>query len=103
MTTPSPATIERAPRPTDIEDGTWAQHLTLMVSDKELLQRLGIDFAKGRLILRALDDQHQKTGFPQPSKLWGKRYWPAVKAWLDKTNGLNMERQGGFRDERRSA
>lgn len=78
MTAPNPATLER-------------EQDRLFVTDAELLRRLGIDPAKGRMILRALDDQHERTGFPQKSKLWGKRYWPALKAWLDRTNGLNIE------------
>jgi hypothetical protein len=31
-------------------------------------------------------------GFPKKSPLFGgRRYWPAVKTWLDRHNGLTMD------------
>lgn len=39
-----------------------------------------------RKILPGLESNY---GFPRKQPLFGdRRYWPAVKAWLDKRNGL---------------
>lgn len=35
----------------------------------------------------------ERQGLPRISPLTGARYWPAVKAWLDRYNGL--EARGG--------
>lgn len=79
MTATRPATIER-------------EKDKLFVNDAELMRKLGLDPKIARPIIKALDEQQSRTGFPQKQKLWGgRRYWPAVKAWLDKANGLNVE------------
>jgi hypothetical protein len=39
-------------------------------------------------------DRDLHSGFPKKQALWGgRRYWPAVKAYLDRTNGLNPQGQ----------
>jgi len=64
---------------------------TLFVTDKELIERLGIPKQDAWPVLKMLDE-NKKSGFPQKSKLWGgRRYWPAVKAYFDRTNGLTVE------------
>jgi hypothetical protein len=74
MTTPAPETIER-------EQGK------LYLSDAELIRRLGVPEKHMRKILPGLE----KYGFPRKQPLFGdRRYWPAVKAWLDKRNGITM-------------
>lgn len=61
----------------------------LYVTDAQLMRRLGLDPKIARPVLLMLDAQKSRTGFPQPSKLWGnRRYWPAVKAWLDRSEGV---------------
>jgi hypothetical protein len=61
---------------------------TLYVTDAELIRRMGVPEKIARAALRAYDMDRGK-GFPQKQKLWGdRRYWPAVKAFLDRTNGL---------------
>ena len=64
---------------------------TLYVTDAELIRRMGVPEKIARAALHALD-KDRGSGFPQKKKLWGdRRYWPAVKAYLDRTNGLRME------------
>ncbi len=63
---------------------------TLWVTDAELIRRLGCPEKPAREALRMLDSK--ASGFPKKQKLWGdRRYWPAVKAYLDRTNGLTLE------------
>jgi hypothetical protein len=58
----------------------------LFLLDSELIRRLGVPEKVLRPILPALES---KYGFPRKQALFGnRRYWPAVKAWLDKHNGL---------------
>ena len=75
MTAPSPEGRER------LKD-------TLFVTDAELYRRLGLPV---RIAKPLIEEGERKYGFPTKSKLWGdRRYWPAVKEWLDRTNGLNL-------------
>lgn len=77
MTTPSPETLER-------------EKEKLLVTDTELIRRLG---APPKLATAALDalDKDPRSGFPQRQKLWGnRRYWPAVLAFFDRVNGLTI-------------
>lgn len=72
MTVPhSPDTIERE------KDKHW-------LTDAEIIRRLGVPEKIARDALMVLDsDKH--SGFPPKKKLWGdRRYWPAVKAWMDR-------------------
>mgnify|MGYP001570919320 CR=1 FL=1 len=63
---------------------------TLWVTDAELIRRMGVPEKIARAALAELD-KHRDRGFPQKQALWGdRRYWPAVRAWLDATNGLKM-------------
>lgn len=81
MTTP--ATIDR-----EVE--------TLWVSDAELIRRLGVGEKLGRTIINDLCSKH--PGFPKKQAVFGhRRYWPAVKAYFDKMNGINPQ------DQRRGA
>lgn len=78
MTAPAPETIER-------------EKDKLFVTDAELIRRLGVPEATGRAALYMLD-RERRSGFPPKQKLWGdRRYWPAVKAWLDRTGGLTLD------------
>lgn len=64
---------------------------TLWVTDEELIRRLGAPRKAARDALHMFDRELHR-GFPQKSKLWGnRRYWPAVKAYLDRTNGLQLQ------------
>jgi hypothetical protein len=65
--------------------------MTLYVTDDELIARLGAPDKIARDALRVLDHEHRRNRFPQKQKLWGdRRYWPAVKQWLDANNGLRI-------------
>lgn len=67
-----------------------AERPGLYVTDAELIRRLGVPERTARAAIRALDAD-PRSGFPKKSKLWGeRRYWPAVTAYLDKANGLNL-------------
>jgi hypothetical protein len=73
MSTPRPETLER-------------EKDKLYLTDAELIRRLGVPDRTLRSILPTLEN---KFGFPKKQPLFGgRRYWPAVKAWLDKHNGL---------------
>lgn len=79
MTTP-PVAPDDAPKPTG-----------LFVSDVELAGRLGVGTDVLREAIRAFDRHRQ--GFPPKDAMFGgKRYFPAVKAWLDKRYGASIGR-----------
>lgn len=62
---------------------------TLWVTDAELIRRMGCPEKIARQAIKELDAK--RCGFPQKSQLWGgRRYWPAVRAYLDRTHGLTM-------------
>lgn len=72
MSRPAPETLER-------------EKEKLYLTDAELIRRLGVPDKIIRPMLPALES---KYGFPEKSALFGKRYWPKVKEWLDKHEGL---------------
>lgn len=62
----------------------------LFVTDAELIERLNVPEKIARQAIEALD-RNGSSGFPKKSQLWGgRRYWPAIQAYLDRTNGLNI-------------
>jgi len=76
MTAPAADTLER-------------EKDKLYLSDAELIRRLGVPEKVMRSMLPGLES---KYGFPRKQALFGgRRYWPAVKSWLDKHNGLSMD------------
>lgn len=63
---------------------------TMYVSDAELIRRLGVGEKLGRTILNELCTKH--PGFPKKQPAFGnRRYWPAVRAYFDKMNGINPQ------------
>lgn len=73
MTSPRPETLER-------------EKDKLFLTDVELIRWLGVPDKVIRPLLPALET---KYNFPRKQPLFGnRRYRPAVKAWLDKHNGL---------------
>lgn len=75
MTTPAAETLER-------------EKDKLYLTDAELLRRLGVPPKLVKPLLPALEAKH---AFPKKSAFFGdRRYWPAVKAWLDKHEGLTL-------------
>jgi hypothetical protein len=70
-------------------DRTEQPEVGLFVSDKELYRRLGVGPKTGMIAVRALEPH----GFPRKQPLFGKkRYWPAVRFFLDRYYGL-IERE----------
>jgi hypothetical protein len=64
---------------------------TLYITDAELIRRMGVPEKTARMVIRALDAD-VKSGFPRKDKFFGgRRYWPAVRAYLDKRNRVNVE------------
>ena len=74
-------------------------HETLYVTDAELIRRLGVPEKIMRDALRMFDDGKVK-GFPKKQPLFGnRRYWPAVRAYMDRMNNMPVAQQ----ENRRSA
>jgi hypothetical protein len=66
-------------------DRTEAPEIGLFVSDVELYRRLGVGPKTGRIAVLALEPH----GFPLKQPLFGKkRYWPAVRFFLDRYYGV---------------
>lgn len=85
MTAPSLETLER-------------EKDKLYVTDAELIRKLGVPEKLARANLAVLD-REKRHGFPPKLKQWGdRRYWPAVKAFLDQTGGLTMVPSQGRKD-----
>lgn len=64
---------------------------TLWVTDDEMIRRMGVPVKVAKAAIRMYDDD-PRSGFPPKNKLWGDmRYWPAVRAYLDKANGLKVD------------
>jgi hypothetical protein len=78
----APQEIERKPR-TKKRGG-------LFVTDAELIEKLQVPEKVAREAIAMLD-KNPSSGFPKKNKLWGdRRYWPAVRAYLDATHGLKI-------------
>lgn len=72
MSTPVAETLER-------------EQDKFFVTDAELIRRIGVPEKTAREAIRMLE---AKSGFPKKQKLWGdRRYWPAVKVYMDKQYG----------------
>jgi hypothetical protein len=64
---------------------------TLYITDAELIRRMGVPEKIARQAIEGLD-RNRSSGFPKKQKLFGgRRYWPAVRAYLDKLNGVKMD------------
>lgn len=63
---------------------------SLYIDDDDLAKRLGVAPKTVNEALRVLDHD-PRSGFPKKQPLWGnRRYWPAVKAYFDRANGLKI-------------
>lgn len=61
----------------------------LYLTDAELIRRLGVPDKIARQTISVLEAKH---GFPRKNALFGgRRYWPAVKAYLDRLERVNIE------------
>lgn len=76
MTTPAAPTLER-------------EKDKLYVTDAELIRRIGVPEKEGRAMLQ---DLAKKPGFPPKQRYASdRRYWPAVKLYFDKLNGVEKD------------
>lgn len=58
----------------------------LFVTEAQCADRLGLSLDQYKTAIIAAS----KAGFPQPDPLFGnRRYWPAVRVWLDRRYGLH--------------
>lgn len=75
MTSPKPETIEK-------------EKDKFFLTDAELIRKLGVPEPAART---AIDFYEKKGGFPPKEAMWGgRRYWPAIEAWLNRQHGLTM-------------
>lgn len=59
----------------------------LYLTDAELIRRLGVPTRDARAAIQELE---ARSGFPKKEAIWGnRRYWPAVRAWLDARYGIS--------------
>jgi hypothetical protein len=74
-----------------VTDAPTVERERLYVTDAELIRLLGVPERTARAAIHALD-ANPASGFPKKQKLWGdRRYWPAVRAYLDRTSGITVE------------
>ncbi|NTF62097.1 winged helix-turn-helix domain-containing protein [Agrobacterium rhizogenes] len=60
----------------------------LFVTDAQCAERLGLTTEQFKIVLPAAT----KSGFPMKDPLFAdRRYWPAVRAWLDHRYGLGAD------------
>lgn len=60
----------------------------LYLTDEQIARRLGQKPAEWKATAAVLQKAH--PGFPRPNPLFGgRRYWPAVVAFLDRLEGLD--------------
>ena len=62
----------------------------LYVTEAEITRRMGVGINAGR---KAIQKMREHPKFP-PRDIGGKRYWPAVKAFLDYWNHLSIDAPG---------
>lgn len=85
MTSPSPM-LDKPKRRHRPRSG-----MGVYVTDRELIEYLGIPTDTARQAIHELDRDPRRSGFPQKDPLFGdRRYLPAIRAWLDRHNGLKM-------------
>jgi len=68
-------------------DRAAAESRALFVDDDELRRRINPKIGRDRFRAHIRLLEHE--GFPRIHALFGGRYWPKVKAWLDKYNEVN--------------
>ena len=64
--------------------GASAMTETFYMPDDQIAKRAGLAKADHASIFAVWE----KSGFPPIDDMTGMRYWPAVKAWLDRRHGV---------------
>ena len=59
----------------------------LFVTDAQIRKRMGV----GERLWRGSIAKMERDGFPKRDRILRRRYWPAVKAWLDRRAGLGLD------------
>lgn len=57
----------------------------LYLVEKEVAQRVGVSEKTWRRLAPVLE----RSGLPRKDALIGRRYWPAVRAWLDRRHAIH--------------
>jgi hypothetical protein len=77
---------------------------SLFVDDRELRRRINpkLGWDRFRAAVRDAEKQRSPNGlvFPKINALWGGRYWPAVKLWLDDDAGVTEHELTNIGDDR---
>jgi hypothetical protein len=63
--------------------------LALFVTDDELHQRIAPHLGRDRFRAALKECESGDPLFPRIHSLWRGRYWPAVRAWLDRNQGVS--------------
>jgi hypothetical protein len=66
---------------------TSAAPTKLYLCEKEVAEVIGVSVRRWRVLAIILERQ----GLPRKDALIGRRYWPAVRAWLDRHHGLEAK------------
>jgi hypothetical protein len=83
----NPRQRQRQPKPD--------QSHQLFITDGEIAKRVGLSFAEWVMIAGALE----KSGLPLPDPLFkNRRYWPAVRLYLDRRAGIRQDNSPLVRD-----
>jgi hypothetical protein len=67
----------------------------LYLYEKEVAARVGVSEREWRRLVPILE----REGLPRKDALIGRRYWPAVRAWLDRRHSLNATIASSAQDE----
>jgi len=65
----------------------------LYMTEAEIAKAIGISDKRFREVALVWE----RDGFPRKDPQIGRRYWPAVRAWLDRRHNMGRETSGGPR------
>ncbi|HEV7285620.1 MAG TPA: hypothetical protein VGN75_12250 [Kaistia sp.] len=65
--------------------GRQASPPKLYLFEKEIAERVGVSEKAWRRLVPVLE----RDGLPRKDALIGKRYWPAVQAWMDRRHSVH--------------
>lgn len=67
----------------------------LYLYEKDVAARVGVSEREWRRLVPILE----REGLPRKDPLIGRRYWPAVRAWLDRRHNLGANISPSAQDE----
>lgn len=68
----------------------------LFLDERQVAERLGLSIDEWRATAVVLE----RSGLPRVDDLFGRRYWPAVKAYFDRRHGLGQSLSAAVADGR---